>query len=130
MIPNTASTLTFPVNPVTQKRVVFAWNVDGLTFTIYTIHGEVEYTASVPDLSQKDFVHISIEYVSRKLCVWIDGVQRISYTTNLVYLQGIELSVQKLGILSFYNRNLGKPEIVQHFIDHHVKNFTNDKVLI
>ena len=130
MIPNTASTLTFPVNPVTQKRIVFAWNVDGHTFTIYTIHGEVEYTASVPDLSQKDFVHISIEYVSRKFRVWINGEQRISYTTNLVYLQGIELSVPKLGILSFYNRNLGKSEIVQHFIDHHVKNFTNDEVFI
>ena len=37
IIPNTASTLTFQVNPVTQKRVVFAWNVDRLTFTIYTI---------------------------------------------------------------------------------------------
>ena len=130
IIPNTASTLTLQVNPVTQKRVVFAWNVDGLTFTIYTILGEVEYTASVSGLSQRDFHHVSIEYVDNKLCFWVNGVQEIAYRSLNLKLLSIELSVPKLGILSFYNRNLNKQEIVQHFIDNHVKNFTNDEVLI
>ena len=130
MIPNTASTLTFQVNPVTRSHREILWNVDGLTFVIYDIHRQIEYTRSVSGLSQQDFHHVSIEYVDNKLCFWVNGVQEIAYRSLNLKLLSIELSVPKLGILSFYNRNLNKQEIVQHFIDNHVENFTNDEVLI
>ena len=130
VIPNTLSTFWLQVNPVTRSRIEMLWNVDGLTFVIYDIHGQIEYTSSVSGLLQQDFHHVSIEYVDSKLCFWVNGVQKIAYRSLNLKLLSIELSVQKLGILSFYNRNLNKQEIVQHFIDYHVKNFTNDEVLI
>ena len=130
MISNTASTLTFQVNPVTRSHLEILWNVDGLTFVIYDIHRQIEYTRSVSGLSQQDFHHVSIEYVDNKLCFWVNGVQEIAYRSLNLKLLSIELSVPKLGIFSFYNRNLNKQEIVQHFIDYHVENVTNDEVLI
>ena len=130
VIPNTLSTLRLQVNPVARSRIEMLWNDDGLTFDIYDIHDQKEYTRSVSGLSQQDFHHVSIEYVDNRLCFWVNGVLKGSYRSLNLQLLSIELSVQKLGILSFYNRNLGKPEIVQHFIDYHVQNFTNDEVLI
>ena len=130
VIPNTVSTFWFQVNPVTRSRIEMLWNVDGLTFVIYDIRGQIEYTSSVSGLSQQDFHHISIEYVDNRLCFWVNGELKDSYRSLNLQLLSIELSVPKLGILSFYNRNVGKPEIVQHFIDNHVQNFTNDEVLI
>ena len=129
VIPNTVSTFLFQVNPSVRSRMRMFWNVGGLTFVIYDIHGDVEYTIMSKG-SPQDFQHVSIEYVDNRLCFWVNGVLKDSYRSLNLQLLSIELSVQKLGTLSFYNRNLGKPEIVQHFIDHHVKNFTNDKVLI
>ena len=130
MIPNTASTLTFQVNPVTRSHIEILWNVDGLTFVIYDIHRQIEYTRSVSGLSKQDFHHLSIEYIDNKLCFWVNGVQEIAYRSLNLKLVSIELGVPKLGILSFYNRNLNKQEIVQHFIDNHVQHFTNNEVLI
>ena len=130
VIPNTTSTFLFQVNPVTRSRIEMLWNVDGLTFVIYNIHGQIEYTGSVSGLSQQDFNHVSINYVDDKLYFWVNGVQKIAYRSLNLKLLSIELSVPKLGILTFYNRDLHKNEIIQHFIDYHVKNFTNDKVLI
>ena len=130
VIPNTTSTFWFQVNPSVRSRIEMLWNVDGLTFVIYDIRGQIEYTSSVSGLSQQDFNHVSIEYVDSKLCFWVNGVLKDSYRSLNLQLLSIELSVPKLGILSFYNRNLNKQEIVQHFIDYHVKNFTNDEVLI
>ena len=130
MIPNTTSTFWFQVNPSVRSRIEMLWNVDGLTFVIYDIQRQIEYTSSVSGLSQQDFHHISIEYVDNKLCFWVNGVLKDSYRSLNLQLLSIELSVPKLGILSFYNRDLNKHEIVQHFIDYHVENFTNDEVLI
>ena len=130
VIPNTLSTFWLQVNPVTRSRIEMLWNVDGLTFVIYDIHGQIEYTSSVSGLLQQDFHHVSIEHVDSKLCFLVNGVQKIAYRSLNLKLLSIELSVPKLGILSFYNRNLNKQEIVQHFIDYHVQNFTNDEVLI
>ena len=121
VIPNTLSTFWLQVNPVTRSRIEMLWNVDGLTFVIYDIHGQIEYTSSASGLLQQDFHHVSIEYVDSKLCFWVNGVQKIAYRSLNLKLLSIELSVPKLGILSFYNRNLNKQEIVQHFIDYHVK---------
>ena len=82
MIPNTASTLTFQVNPVTRSHLEILWNVGGLTFVIYDIQRQIEYTRSVSGLSQQDFHHVSIEYVDNKLCFWVNGVQEIAHTVH------------------------------------------------
>ena len=129
VIPNTVSTFWFQVNPVARSRIEMFWNVGGLTFVIYDIHGQIEDTIMSKGLPQ-DFHHVSIEYVDNRLCFWVNSELKDSYRSLNLQLLSIELSVPKLGILSFYNRNVGKPEIVQHFIDYHVQNFTNDEVII
>ena len=125
-----ASTLTFQVNPATQTQLKILWTVDGVTFTIYHIHGQIEYTKYVSGLSPTDLHHISIEYVDNKLYFWVNGVQEIIYRSLNLELVSMVLCGTEMGILSFYNRNLNKHEIIQHFIDYHVKKFTNDEVLI
>ena len=74
--------------------------------------------------------HIAFEYLgNNKLTVWINGMQKKQHNLILGSLSHIIVGVKELGILSLYNRDLNKAEIVQHFIDNHVENFTNDEVL-
>ena len=131
VIQNTMSILWFQVGGgVARSRIEILWNVDGMTFVVYDTNGQIGYTGSVPGLSQQDFNHLSIEHFDDKLCFWVNGIQMISHRSLNLLLLSIELSLPKLGIFSFYDRNLNKAEIVQHFIDYHVQNFTNDEVLI
>ena len=77
--------------------------------------------------------HIALEYNDNKVCFWVNGVQiKAPMHENLILgnLLRIAIGVKTLGLLSFYDRHLSKPEIIQHFVDHHVQNFTNDEVLI
>ena len=60
VIPNTTSTFWFQVNPSVRSRMRMFWNVGGLTFVIYDIHGDVEYTIMSKG-SPQDFHHVSIE---------------------------------------------------------------------
>jgi hypothetical protein len=75
--------------------------------------------------------HIVFEYAGGKLIVWLNGVHKRMHTTNLVKLSNLRIAGSgKLGIFSLYSRDLNTMEIIQHFVDHHVDNFTNDSVLI
>ena len=40
------------------------------------------------------------------------------------------MNVDQLGILSFYNSELSKVEVGEHFVEYQVKDFTNVEVLI
>ena len=62
--------------------------------------------------------------------MWLNGMQKDMLDTVLGVMHDIIMDVEELGILSLYNRNLSKQEIVQHFVDHHVQNFTDNEVLI
>jgi hypothetical protein len=76
--------------------------------------------------------HIAIEYTNdQKLCIWVNGKQVKSLSNiELGVIMNLTTLVKHLGILSLYGRHLNRQEIVQHFIDHHVPNFTDDEVLI
>jgi hypothetical protein len=98
-------------------------------YAIIKNNGPPEYDITL-DLDTTVFNHIAFEYDRNKLTVWINGMSKKSTTTELGNITDIKIGVQELGIISLYNRNLVKPEIIQHYIDHHVENFTYDKVLI
>ena len=74
--------------------------------------------------------HVTIQCVANKLNVWINGKQIRQHNLNFDSLHYIRMGMKELGIVSLYDRNLNKGEIVQHFVDHHVENFTDDEVLI
>lgn len=87
--------------------------------------------AIIIDMDITQLNHITFEYVGNKLTVWINGLSRKTHTnTALGKIAGIRIGVKQLGILSLYNRELNKGEIIEHYIENHVKNFTNDEVLI
>ena len=100
---------------------------------IYSIEdGNGQFHSQTIPLDTNQLNHISIELVENKVCFWVNGhMQAHSYKTQaLVSLVEILVNVKELGILSFYNRHLTKQEIIQHFIDYYVENFTDDEILI
>jgi hypothetical protein len=75
---------------------------------------------------------MAFEYTGSKLTTWLNGEQKKMHNNvTLNKLSALKIGGSgDLGILSLYNRDLSKQEIVQHFVDYHVSNFTNDEVLI
>ena len=126
-----AISLTFQTNPGYFSNLVVTWNNNGITYTVLNNARETIRETSF-ELDASKFNHISIEYVENKVCFWINGHQMDAMyrTQAFTSLVKIDVGVKELGILTFYDRNLRKSEIVQHFINNHVENFTNDIVLI
>ena len=69
-------------------------------------------------------------FFENKLNIWLNGKQINQYYGTFVLLNQINVGVKEVGIVSLYNRDLNKLEMIQHFVDYHVENFTNDEVLI
>jgi hypothetical protein len=83
------------------------------------------------DIDTTQLNHIVFKYAGGKLTVWLNGVHKRMLTANLVKLSNLKIvGSGELGIVSLYSRDLNRMEIIQHFVDHHVGNFTNDNVLI
>ena len=99
------------------------WELESFRYTV----GTNENTHSIDNT---ELNHIALEYTGNKLCMWLNGMQKDMRDTVLGGMAAITMGVEELGILSLYNRNLSKQEIVQHFVDHHVQNFTDNEVLI
>lgn len=100
----------------------------------YAITNDVNNSrnATTFNVDTTQFNHVAFEYTGTKLTMHLNGEQKKMH--NNVTLN--ELSTVRiggsgdLGILSLYNKNLNKQEIIEHFVDYHVSNFTNDEVLI
>ena len=73
--------------------------------------------------------HISIVCESNTLSFRVNGIQRAVSNKNIT-LTRVFVNLGELGVLDMYGRKLSKSEMVQHFIDNHVKNFTDDEILI
>ena len=73
--------------------------------------------------------HITITY-NGKTQLWLNAYHKLTNNIDLGRLYSITVSGDELGILSLYNRELNKHEMVEHFVENHVKNFTDDEVLI
>ena len=123
--------LTFQTNVGDFNYLNITWSDDKITYTVLNHTRATIHKASFK-LDVSKFNHISIEYVENKVCFWINGHQmNAMYRTQAFNgLVKIDVGVKELGIITFYDRNLRKSEIVQHFIDKHVENFTDDIVLI
>ena len=124
------SVVTFynPIN-LASKYLATEWTADSFKYAI-TDDVMTRKNAIAHNIDTSQLNHIAIEYTGSKLCVWVNGIQKEMHNVSLGDLSVISMGVKKLGIISLYSRNLNKQEIVQHFVDHHVENFTNDEVLI
>ena len=81
------------------------------------------------DINTNKLNHFTLEYNNNSLIVWANGVSRKTHTSNLPSLGGIRLYTNFYGVVSLYERELSKLEIVEHYVKYHVKAFTNDEVL-
>ena len=83
-------------------------------------------------INSKQLIHLSIEGETNKISLRVNGKPwcnvEFDYDRDLTYVN--IYSGMEIGILSIYNRRLSKSEFIQHFIDYHVPNFTDDEVLI
>ena len=109
--------------------ITIMWALDGFTYAI--TDDVMTNSNSVPiNVNTAQLNHISFQCVGSKVNVWLNGKQIRQHNVSLGSLSDIRVGVKEVGIVSLYNRDLNKMEMIQHFIDHHVENFTNDEVLI
>ena len=118
-------------NPTNQsfKYISITWTADSFKYAI-TNNVMTKENAISHNLDTTKLNHITFECIENKFCVWINGIQKESYNIQLGDLTLITLREREIGIVSIYSKHLNKQEIVQHFVDNHVENFTNDEVLI
>jgi len=109
--------------------IVFEDNIIKYSIT-QDVNNAINTTEIRVDTSR--FNHIAFKYSNDNLTTWLNGeLQRTRENVTLNRLYEVRIGGSgDLGLLSLYDRELNKQEIVQHFIDYHVLNFTNDKVLI
>jgi hypothetical protein len=124
--PNNTSYISFD-NP--DKQIGFWFTSGSLSYAIITnrvVHPE---STTAFDLGTS-LNHISLRYDGNKLTLFINSRQMQNDYVNLGKITNIRLGVKELGIVSLYTRALNKNEIAEHYVENHVKNFTDDEVLI
>ena len=109
-----------------SSNLIMKW-FGGNNFQIHSID-LANYSTFSMDSSKLN--SIALTFDENKLNMWINGEQFRSRTIQFIELNEIKVMVQTLGILSFYNRVLTKAEIIQHYIDNHVENWTNHIILL
>lgn len=115
--------------PRTFTIIKISWALNEFRYTIGNSIQPIE-VYSDSGINTAQFNHVGLQFFENKLNIWLNGKQINQYYGNFVLLNQITVGVKELGIVSLYNRGLNKMEMIQHFVDHHVENFTNDEVLI
>ena len=127
---NNVAYLAFKNNEDRWIALNIRWNTDSVSLNVLNPSQKTIFSTTIP-LDVTILNHFSIEYVEDKLRFWINGEQKdVFMTQDLMNLHGITMNIEQLGILSFYGRNLNKQEIIQHFVQQHVSNFTDHEVLL
>ena len=85
-----------------------------------------------PINTKEQLIHLSIGCESNTISLRINGKPWRNYEFGYDHeLADVSiLAPVEIGMLSIYNRRLSKSEFIQHFIDYHVPNFTDDELLI
>ena len=71
--------------------------------------------------------HFAWEYAGKKLILWVNGISRKTHT-DLPPQNFLILNTDVIGVVSIYSRKLSRQEIIEHFVDYHVKAFADDEV--
>ena len=111
--------------PGVSDSITMSWSPNAFT---YLISGQNPVSI---DIDTSVINHFAFEYVGRKLVVWVNGVSRKTHTgLMLEWATAIHFGRNFVGVLNLYNRELSKPEIIEHYIKYHVEPFTNDEVYL
>ena len=126
---NNASIISF-YNPNNQhiNYISTMWTSTSFKYAITRDIMNLDNTIKL-NLDTSVLNHIAFEYAGNKLTVWLNGKSRKMHNIELGNISDVRMGVKQLGLLSLYNRELNKQEIIEHFVMRHVKNFTNDEIL-
>ena len=110
-----------------KSKIIFKYGIIKSDNTSLTPLMETFYP-----INPKQLIHISVVCATKTITLRVNGKPWRDYKPNRNHeLRNVTISFPtQIGILSIYNRQLSKPELIQHFIDYHVPNFTDDEVLI
>ena len=112
----------------TSMYINFDWEPEAFK---YIITNDPNATPNLAiKLNTSRYNHIALEYVDNKLTIWINGKSRKMHNVDLGDIISMTLELGEIGIFSVYSRDLSKFEIAEHCVEYHVKNFTEDEVLI
>lgn len=109
--------------PGIRDQITISWSQNRLT---YHIGGQ---DPVMVDIDTSILNHFAFEYSDQKLVFWVNGASRKTHSRiSLNRFIDIRIGANFIGILSIYNRKLSRQEIIEHFVQYHVKNFTDDEV--
>ena len=116
-----------PTNNITlnfgTESITISWSENSFTYTI----GSQNPIAI--EINTSKLNHFAFEYSGKRLIAWVNGASRKTHTNlTLNNLTNINIGVNFLGVASIYNRELSNQEIAEHFIQFHVKPFTDNEV--
>jgi hypothetical protein len=123
------SNLRFSIDR-TLNRIEFGYASYPLPLLDFS-HGIRNYGSFYP-INSKQLIHLSIGCETNTISLRVNGKpwrnDEFDYNHELT---GVNISSgTEIGILSIYNRRLSKSEFIQHIIDYHVPNFTDNVILI
>ena len=124
---NSTKYIIYLSSSFTASRINFTYGIINPDNTNLTPLMETFYP-----INPQQLFHITIGCKSKTISLRVNGKPWRDHKIDHDHiLTNVTISVPvQIGILSIYNRQLSKPELIQHFIDYHVPNFTNDEVLI
>ena len=106
-----------------RDNIMLSWSQNSLT---YTISGQNPITIEIDTSKLNQF---ALEYIGKKLILWVNGISRKTHTDILLNnFLNVQIGVNFIGVVSIYSRNLSKQEIIEHFVEYHVKAFADDEV--
>lgn len=109
--------------PGVRDNIVISWSQN--TFT-YTISGQ---NPTSIEIDTSELNHFAFEYSGEKLIVWKNGVKTNTHTNlSLSNFLNMLIGSNFIGAVAIFNRELSKQEIVEHFVEFHVKPFTTNEV--
>jgi len=113
-----------------NKTLKFEW--DETSFTHKIKQNQRILAEKTVKVNTDEFHHFAFTYANRIFTFYLDGEKLKEHNApSFNQLVTIILGFAKMGLLHFYDRKLKEMEIVEHFVDFHLENFTNNhKVLI
>ena len=109
--------------PGVSDNIVISWSEN--TFT-YTVSG---LDPVMIEIDTKKLNHFAFEYSGKRLTVWVNGMSKRTHTNlSLNNCINMLIGVNFIGVIAIFNRDLSKQEIVEHFVEYHVKPFTDAEV--
>ncbi len=111
-----------------RKSIKFNWNLESFTYSIN--NRDVASKLKTVLINTRKINHFTFRCVNNKLAFFLNGEKIKEFKVDLDQLGDMYFGFQEIGMLTFYDRDLSKLEIAEHFMDYHVSKFSDDDTLL